>query len=213
MPPTIPLTADRARELLRKNATLTTRLAELGARGTAAAAALARPGTPPSDDLVHALGDAGREFTALRAEVFAAAATLGVKTPAVETIDSTKRLEAMLRLLLDGLEQAERQAAAARARAVALAILDRVAALNHRDDPGFAALAACHKRAVDARTTVSTAADIGPDAIAPFQALLTLIDGQQQLDDDHWGKLEDAVATAFGRSLAVAASRGNLVAR
>jgi hypothetical protein len=213
MPPTIPLTADRARELLRKNATLTTQFAELGARGTAAAAALARPGTPPSDDLVHALGAAGRELTALRTEAFAVAATLGLKTPPAETIDSTKKLEAMLRLLLDGLEQAERQAAAARARAGALAILDRVAALAHRDDPGFAALAACHKRAADARTTLSTATEIGPDAIAPFEALLTLIDGQHQLDDEQWGKLEDAVATAFGRSLAVAASRGNLVAR
>ena len=188
-------------------------MAALGARGSAAAAALTGAGTPPPDDLIQELSEAGREFAALRTEVFTTAAALGLKTPSVGAIDSTKRLEAMLRLLLDGLEKAERQVTQAHARAEAVAVLDRVTALAHRDDPGFAALAACQARAAKLRATLKTAADVDADATAPFAALLSLMDGQQNLDDERWGALEDAVAAAFGRPLAVAASRGKLHAR
>jgi len=39
------------------------------------------------------------------------------------------------------------------------------------------------------------------------------MDGPQGLDDEQWGALEDSVAATFGRTLAVAASRGKLVRR
>src|SRR5436190_1249021 len=182
MPLTTSTSAEAARELLRKNAALTKRLRELGVRGTAAAAALARPGAPPTDDLVRALGDAGQEFAALRGEVYAAAAALGLQTPAMETIDSTRRLDAILKVLLDGLDRVDKQAAAQAALSQTVAVLDRIASLAHREDPAFS-------------------------------ALLTLMDGQQNIDDEQWGVCEDQVATAFGRALAVAATRGKLVKR
>jgi hypothetical protein len=213
MPSTPPLSAAKARELLRKNADLATWLAALGARGSAAAADLRGGGPPPPDDLIQDLGDAAREFAALRAEVFDAAAALGVRTPTTETVDSTRRLDSMLRVLLEGLETAERQATQARARAEAAASLQRIAALTHHDDPGFAALVACQAGAAELSAALAKNADVDAGAVAPFAALLTLIDGQQDLDDDRWGALEDAVATAFGRPLAVAASRGKLRAR
>jgi hypothetical protein len=205
--------AETARELLRKNAALTKRLAELGARGTAAAAALAKPGAPPPDELVHALGAAGREFAALRDEVFATAVALGLQTPARETVDSTRRLDAMLKLLLEGLEKAERQASAAAELAHTVGVLDRIASLAHRDDPAFAALAACQSRAADVRAALATGGALDPEATAPFTSLLMLMDGPQKLNDEQWGALEEAVAIAFGRTLAVAASRGKLVLR
>ena len=211
MAPSIPPSAETVRELLRKTATLTTRLAQLGAQGTAAAAALAKPGAPPPDELVHALDDATREFDALRTEVFAAASALGLQMPAVEAIDSTKRLDAMVKLLLAGLETAERQAEPAWDLAETVAVLDRIAALKHREDPGFSALAACQSRAADVRSALAASGTPDPAATAPFASLLTLIDGQQNVDDEHWGALEDAVAAAFGRPLAVAASRGKIV--
>src|SRR5438445_12963085 len=102
------VTAERARDLLRKNADLATWMAELGARGSAAAIALTGAGTPPPDDLIQELAEAGREFIALRAEVFALAAALGLTTPSAGAIDCTKRLDAMLLLLLEGLEAARR---------------------------------------------------------------------------------------------------------
>jgi hypothetical protein len=209
MPSTTTPTAETARELLRRSAALTTRMAELGARGTAAAAALTAPGTPPSDTLVHELADARREFATLRADVFSAAIALGLHTPEPDHIDSTKRLDAMLQLLLQGLELAERHAAATRAIAEAVAVLDRIAALRHRDDPAFAPLSACQSRAADVRAALAATKDADA-AVAPFRALLTLMDGQQQLTDDQWGALEDHVAGVLGRPLAVAASRGKL---
>jgi hypothetical protein len=213
MPPTTSPTAEAARELLRKNAALTKRLAELGARGTAAAAALTRPGTPPPDDLVTALDEARREFVALRDEVFAAAAELGLQSPSTETINSTRRLDAMLKLLLEALESAEKQAQATAALAQTVAVLDRIASLAHREDPGFSALANCQSRAADVRAALASTGRVDQAATAPFAALVTLLDGPQKLDDEQWGRLEDAVAAAFGRALAVAATRGKLVKR
>jgi len=213
MPPTTTPSAEAARELLKKNAALTKRLAALGARGTAAAAALSRPGAPPSDELVQALAEARREFTTLRDEVFAAAAALGLQSPAVETINSTRRLDAMLKLLVEGLDKLEKQAQAEAALAKTVAMLDRIAALRHRDDPAFAALAACQSRAADVRAALASSGKVDPAAAAPFTALLTLMDGPQGLDDEQWGALEDSVAATFGRTLAVAASRGKLVRR
>ena len=204
------VTAERARDLLRKNADLATWMAELGARGSAAAIALTGAGTPPPDDLIQELAEAGREFIALRGEVFALAAALRLTTPSAEAIDSTKRLDAMLRLLLEGLEATERRTTRSHAEGDALAVLDRVMALAHRDDPGFAALLACQARAAALRAKLKSATHVDADAIAPFAELLSLFDGQQDLDDEQWGALEDAVAAAFGRPLAVAATRGKL---
>ena len=213
MPPTTTPSAEAARELLRKNATLTKRLRELGVRGTAAAAALTRPGAPPPDELVRALGEASKEFLALRDEVFAAAAAVGLQTPAVETIDSTRRLDAMLKLLLEGLEEVEKQAQAAAALAKTVAVLDRIAALGHREDPSFSALAACQSRAADVRAALASSGKVDTAAAAPFVSLLVLMDGQQNVDDAQWGAHEDAVAAAFGRALVVAATRGKLLRR
>jgi len=213
MPPTTSPSAEVARELLKKNAALTKRLAALGARGTAAAAALTRPGAPPADDLVHALAEARREFVALRDEVFAATAALGLQTPSAETINSTRRLDAMLKVLLEGLENAEKQAQASAALGKTVAVLDRIASLAHRDDPAFAPLAACQSRAADVRAALASTGKIDPAASAPFVALLTLMDGRQSLADEQWGALEDTVAATFGRALAVAATRGKLVRR
>src|SRR5690349_2348086 len=181
MSPTTSPSAEAARELLRKNAALAKRLAELGARGTAAAAALAKPGSPPPDELVHALGAAGEEFAALCDEVFATVTALGLHTPARESVDSTRRLEAMLKTLVELLEKAEKQALAATTLTQTVAVLDRIASLAHRDDPAFAALATCQSRAADVRHTLASGRALDPAATAPFAALLQLMDGQQNL--------------------------------
>ena len=212
MAPTTLPTAETARELLRKNAALARRLAELGAQGTAAAAALTRPGTPPSSELLHALGAAGREFVALRDEAFAAAAALGLPTPPAAAIDSTTRLEAMLKVLLEALERAERQADATTTLSDAVSVLNRIASLAHREDPAFAPLAACQSRAADVRAALAGSGAVDPAATAPFIALLTLVEGQQILDDARWSALEETVAAAFGHALAMAAIHGDLVA-
>ncbi|HEU4366892.1 MAG TPA: hypothetical protein VFV05_01540 [Methylomirabilota bacterium] len=214
-------TAETGRGLLGKNAALASRLGALGARGGAAATALSGLGTPPTDELVHALRDAGREFAALRAEALAIAGAAGLTAPPAEAIASTRQLDAVLRTLVQTLEVEERGAALARVRAEALAVLDQVTALVHRDDPAFAALARCHTRAREVRATLAASSESDPErervaaaaATAPFTALLALMDGAQALDDDRWAALADAVATTFGRPLAAAATRGRLLRR
>ena len=211
MPPSTSPSAETARELLGRNDALTARLAELGARGAAAAAALVARGTPPSGELVQALAEAQADFAALRADTLTVAAALGVAAPAVEAVDSTRRLGAMLRDLLATAETLDAQYRTSAALIGTVAVLDRIASLTHRDDPAFSALAACQSCAADVRTHLASTGEPDPVAAAPFASLLLLIDGQQGLDDEQWAALEDSVAAAFGRALAVAATRGKLV--
>jgi hypothetical protein len=209
-------TADTARELLRRNADLATWLADLGTRSADAARALTRPGVPPPGDYLEELNDARREFASLREQVLKVVAQTSLTAPATDQIASTRELDALLRALVDELEQQAKRAVAERARDDAVAVLDRVAGLTHRDDPQFAALVACQAQARELRSTIagSTEGDrsIWAGALAPFAALLTLIDGQQALTDDAWAALEDSVAETFGRPLAVAAVRRKLAA-
>ena len=215
--PTRP-TPETARALSSRNAALAARLGALGARGTAAAAALARPGTPPPDDLVLALDAARREFDALRAEALALALAAGLPAPPAEAVGSTTELDALLRALGEALEAAERRAAVARVRDEALAVLDRIAALAHRDEPAFPALVLCQKRAEEVRAALVASEGAEPEVqraaavemTAPFVAVLTLLAPAPGFDDDQWAAVEDAVVAAFGRPLAAAAARGRL---
>jgi hypothetical protein len=208
--------ADTARELLRRNADLATWLADLGTRSAEAARALTQPGVPPPGDYLEELADARREFASLREQVIEVAAQTSLALPAPDEITSTRELAALLRALVDELEQQAKRAAVERARDDAVALLDRVAALTHRDDPRFAPLAACQAQARDLRATITGSVDsersIWTGALAPFSALLTLLDGQQALTDEAWAVLEDRVADTFGRPLAVAAARRKLAA-
>jgi hypothetical protein len=217
MPSSEEAATEKGRELLGRNAALTARLSALGARGAAAAAALAGRGTPPPDDFVAALEAAGREFEALRGEALEAAEAAGVVTPSAGEIGSTTALQPVLQALVAALEAAERRAALARVRDQALAVLDRVGGLAHRDDPAFASLLLCQKRANEVRAALAAAVDADPtvqqaaavEMTAPFTAVLALLDGAA-VDDEQWAALEDAVAAAFGRPLAAAAARGRL---
>jgi hypothetical protein len=216
MSPTSSPTVETARDLLRRNADLATWLADLGTRSAEAARALAQPGAPPDRDYLDELADAVREFASLRDEVLKLVGHTSLAVPSGD-LTSTRELDALLRTLVDEMEKEAQRAAANRARRDALALLDRVTALTHRDDPRFGALAACQSQARDLQSTIAGSADseraIWTPALAPFAALLTLLDGQQALTDDAWAVLEDSVAETFGRPLAVAAARRKLAPR
>ena len=210
-------TVETARDLRRRNADLATWLADLGTRSAEAARALARPGAPPDRDYLDELADAVRELASLRDEVLKLAGHSSLAVPSPGDLASTRELDALLRTLVDEMEKQAQRAAAIRARRDALALLDRVTALTHRVDPRFGALAACQSQARDLQSTIAGSADseraIWTPALAPFAALLTLLDGQQALTDDAWAVLEDSVAETFGRPLAVAAARRKLAPR
>ncbi|MBI4628338.1 MAG: hypothetical protein HY729_06495, partial [Candidatus Rokubacteria bacterium] len=110
----------------------------------------------------------------------------------------------------------ERRGATAEARKRALAVLDRVLAISHADDPGFPTLVQCQAKAKALRNAVmdpkafETGAAPALETTPAFAALLTLIEGREQLDDERFAALEDSVTQSFGRPLAVAATRGKL---
>lgn len=174
------------------------------------------PGLPPSESLLTALADSRRDFADLCAQGLALAAALEVTPlPTPETLGSLSDVK----LLLQAIARAEdKRAAMAELRQCALAVLDRVLAINHRDHATFAPLLECQERARTLRHAIAEAplSQLHPatEALAegedPFSDLLTLVGRQEELSDDDWSLLQDTVEQAFGKPLAVAASRGKL---
>jgi hypothetical protein len=207
----MPVTAEHARTLIARCVELARRMGDLAIDAANAATALASRGAPAPADFVDNLSAAGRLFEALRADAFAAATSLELPLPALETVDCTSKLETMLAALLATVETAERQAAVATQSAVAAEVLDRIARLTHRESAAFEPLHACQETAAKLRRMLAERAEIDPALIAPFSALLQFVDSHDGLDDDHWGALQESVSAAFGVPLATAAGRGRLV--
>ncbi|MBI2157693.1 MAG: hypothetical protein HY616_10880 [Candidatus Rokubacteria bacterium] len=207
-----------ADDFLKQVAGLGARFAGLAARLGEAARDLQMSGVLPPGALLEELAAARTEFMELREGVLEAASALSVDTPPPAAVDGLKALEPLIQAVAATIAGEERRRAVAEARRRSLAVLDRVLAVVHVDDPGFAALAQAKARAQEIRQAVAdpkafeseSAAAAIVDSTPAFTALLTLIEGRDLLDDDRFGSLEDTVSQSFGRSLAVAATRGKL---
>ena len=101
----------------------------------------------------------------------------------------------------------------------ALAVLQHVAGLRHKDDPYFPALSACQQHAAELQKLIvggenSVAAVDVRDALNsgnhPLSSLITLIQDVDSLSDDRWTELNDQIVQAFGRSLSTAVARGKV---
>jgi hypothetical protein len=208
------LSTHDVQELVRSNEGLLRRMAELGLHAANVATALVSAGAPAPDAFVQDIADVGRLFVALRTEAFAAASSVGLPLPPLETVNSAQDLSRMLGALLTTVGAIERREAIGHARESALNVLDRVAMLAHVDQREFDPLRLCQERARQLRAVLEQQSS-EPDAptLAPFVALLHFIDAHQQLDDDKWGALQETVTSAFGTALAMAAGRGRLVAK
>jgi tetratricopeptide (TPR) repeat protein len=174
--------------------------------------ALKEPGAPPSEELLLRLTEGREEFVALREALAEQADAIGL-TPAdgeVNDLSGLGRLLVRVEAEHRRLEQV---------RASALEVLDRALALAHIGQPAFGPLQACHEQAQALRELVTQAQGSQVDELAgpvtrddhPFALLSALVGGPETLDDDAWANAYDAVAQAFGRPLAVAASRSKLL--
>jgi hypothetical protein len=205
-----------ANEFVKHFATLTERFAGLATKLAQAARELQVSGTLPAESLFEELAAAQGEFVDLRSTVLDAAASLSVALPSIREVNSLKALEPVVRGVAEAIAAEERRAATAEARKRALAVLDRVLAISHADDPGFPTLVQCQAKAKELRQTVmdpkafETGAAPALETTPAFAALLTLIEGREHLDDERFAALEDSVSQSFGRQLAVAATRGKL---
>lgn len=205
-----------ASEFAKHFATLTERFAGLATKLAQAARELQVSGALPAEALFQELASAQGEFVDFRSAVLEAARSLSVAAPSMAGVGSLKVLEPVVRAVAEAIAAEERRAATAEARRRALAVLDRVLAISHADDPGFPTLVQCQAKAKELRQAVmdpkTFEAGAAPalETTPAFAALLTLIEGREQLDDERFAELEDSVSQSFGRQLAVAATRGKL---
>src|SRR5437762_2063642 len=208
----------KADDLVKHLAALTQRFAGLATKLARAAQELQGSGTLPAESLSEELDAARGEFVNLRSSVLDAARALAIAAPAQAELVSLSALEGVITAMAEAVTSEAKRTTAAEARRRVLAVLDRIMTINHVDDPNFAALLDCQAKAREIRAavldptgpTAESAAAI-MESTPAFSALLTLIEGREQLDDEKFAVLEDSVVKLFGRTLAVAVTRGKLV--
>src|SRR5919197_2706167 len=196
-------------------AALQARFADVGARAARAADDVAGSGAPPSEELLAQLTATAAEFQRLREELLESAARLELVLPTpVDALATVRDLVPVLDMLTTAAMNAERRRRHEAGRAAALHVIDRVQAVIHHDDPGFAPLAECQARAramhEDIVRSAATDSDVAAwaERLRPFADLLEMLEGA--VDDERFAQLADSVATTFGPPLATAAMRGRL---
>src|SRR5262245_1983822 len=205
-------TSDRLDELRQRLVALRTRFGDVGARAAAAADEI-RVSVVPAEDLVEDLRPAGGDSNELRRAIVDQLSGFP-STPDPTKLSTLKALDAVLTAMERVEAERARRAAWERARDDALATLDRVATLIHREDPESVALAECQAQARELHEALASAPSGDVEQLSAhlrsFVELVTLADGWNQLDDDYCAALQESITQTFGRPLALAALRGKL---
>jgi len=204
-------------ELYRRLSSLKENFSKLSQRLEQTRQELETLGMPPTEDFVAALSASRNEFADLRDSVLAQTDSLPSSSlPKPGEVVSLKNLESLLQAVT---ETEKKKAVMEEVRQRALEILDRVLMLVHCDGIDFSPLSECQAKARELQRAITDLQwpDLNPDleAVAeskhPFAQLLTFVEKGDELDNDSWGFLQDAVAQAFGKPLAVAVSRRKLI--
>lgn len=189
----------------------------LGQRLVQAANVLQTTGVPPEEGLLNEMLTAKKNFVALCVQGCALAESLAIEPlPRPEMLTSVTALKTLLQGI--ALTEEKRKAAKSLSRR-AIAVLNRVCTLRHRDLVTFAPLDECHAKAISLRNEIAETPwpKTHPSAEAivneddTFSALLTLVQRGDELDDELCSAFQDVVSQAFGKPLAIAAIRGKLV--
>jgi hypothetical protein len=206
-----------ADELAQRLAALSERFSHL-AQLLSQAAQQAQSGAPPAESLIDEITSIRTEFVDVRQRVVEATKALSINAPGMAEIDSLKALKLVVDAVAKGIADQEKKAALLEARTKVMTVLDRILAISHVDGPNFTALVQCQAKAreirqaaQDPRAFDSENAPAFLESTPSFAALLTMIENRDNLDDDKFAALEDAVTQSFGKTLAVAATRGKLV--
>ena len=211
----MPLNADDLRKRL---STLNERFSALAESFAQTARQLQISGSLPPESLLDEINKVRADFGDVRHRVLDAARALALNSPAMSEIDSIKALEPVLESVVQAVVAEEKRNAATEARKRVMAVLDRVLAIAHADGPNFAALVQCQAKAKEIQAAAQDPKAFDTDnapafleSTPSFAALLSMIEGREALDDEKFAALEDTVTQAFGRALAVAATRGKLL--
>lgn len=167
-------------------------------------------GVPPSEELLAAIASARAEFSLLKKRM----QDLGLKAEDENLPDSLRCMEQTVEKRLVQEYEAAHQAKRNRL----LPMLERInqvqAATPLYEEP----LGNCKSMArelkkqlieLDYESLLASMSEL-EQLIAPFHALLTLIEAPEQLDDDDWLEYNSLIEKAFGTALALAASRKKL---
>ncbi|MGB3401737.1 MAG: hydrogenase [Microcoleaceae cyanobacterium] len=176
----------------------------LGRRLVQAANSLLNSGTPISESLLAELVKYSRDFNQVRQQ-------LTIETGKVPTT------EVSLNDLKQSINNQVQRTDDSRLRQNSLKLLDGILSLAHKDQENYQPLQPLKQQALQLKSVISTATEPIPEAAEelasgqhPFSALLTLVKQQDRLSDSQWVVLEEKVAEAFGKTLAVAISRGKI---
>src|SRR5436309_5797449 len=207
-----------ADELSKRFVALSERFSGLAETLAQTAGQLQGSGTLPAESLLDEVTKVRTDFVDVRQRVLETARSLSINVPGMSEIDSLKALGPVLETVVQALAVQEKRAALAEARTRVMAVLDRILTVSHVDGSNFAALVQCQAKAREIRqAALDPKAFDGENAPAflestpSFAALLSMIEGREALDDEKFAAIEDTVTQFFGRTLAVAATRGKLV--
>ena len=177
----------------------------LGSHLLQAAQKLQQAGTPLSETLLEELVRYNRDFNRLQQEVM----TEGESVSQVEM--SLSDLEKRLHQQIEPNDSPNQ-------RQKALSVLEQVLSLTHKDQGAFESLDSAKHSATQLQTQIThSTTEFSPEVEAlvtgvhPLSALLTLVETGESLDDQQWIVLEEKVSASFGKSLAVAISRGKII--
>ena len=173
--------------LLRNLVSLSDGFSQLGTRLSQAANVLQSTGTPPAKTLIDEITASRNLFTELCAKSVALAEALALSpAPKPETIVSLSDLKSLLQTIT---QAEEKRKAEQELSQRALATLDRIYAIRHREREVFAPLAECQMRGTVLRNAIAETPwpKLHPSVEEltkgdnPFVALLTLIEQGEKL--------------------------------
>ena len=173
---------------------------------------LRNDGSPPSETLLKGLEAARSTFEEIRAAVLERGQPANVPLGEMKSLNE---LSSAISILHDA---QRKRIELGRVRDRALAILEKVLQLTHKDDVNFSPLQECHSTALGFMRAAdeSDATEFDPELQSlaegghPFSNLVTLVESGHCLADDEWERMTNAVAERFGRPLSIAAVRGKL---
>jgi hypothetical protein len=188
---------------------------QVSAKLARAAKEMHDPGIPPSEELLAEVTAAQNDFVALRAQLLGLARIVeSTPVPDPNAVVSLRDLASVLQ----SAQESRKKTKMDEAKQQVLQKLDRVQSLAHREKAEFAPLIDCQARAAQLKLAIAPVDWANPtldlvEGFLPFVDLLRMVEQLDQLDDEACERLQDSVAGAFGKLLAVAVSRGRVVLR
>lgn len=188
--------------------------AALANRLTSAARGLLKDGVVAPEILATECRESRQQFDALHANTLEALRRLSLPFPS-EALSGLEGIAALLPTVRDS-ETSRAGWAALGQKAVG--VLERIQRLTCPSTPRFEPLYSCINHALSLHEAISASGVSEPsDEIKslaagnhPFSALLVLVEAGESVSDTEWAERFEAVESAFGNPLAVAAARSRL---